>query len=58
VIARRRGVSVHRPDTLAVEGSYEHHARLGDALLLGEHNSAVLRSTVAAGNGLTVVTWS
>ncbi len=57
VISRRHSVTVHRPDTLAVEGSYEHHAPLGDALLLGEHNSVVLRSTVTAGDGLTVVTW-
>ncbi|MEV0570018.1 hypothetical protein [Dactylosporangium sp. NPDC050588] len=58
VVARRHGVTVHRPDTLAVEGAYEHHAPLGDALLLGEHDSVVLRGPVTAGDGLTVVRWS
>ncbi|WP_344506499.1 hypothetical protein [Dactylosporangium maewongense] len=58
VVGRRGGVTVHRPDTFAVEGTYEHHAPLGDALLLGEHDSVVLRGPVTAGNGLTVVRWS
>lgn len=58
VIGRRNGVTVHRPDTLTIDGSYQHHAPLGAALLLGEHNSVVLRSTVPTGSGLTIITWS
>jgi hypothetical protein len=57
LITSRRAVTFLTPGGFDVETTYQHHANLGGALLLPEHNCAVLQSSITTGNGLTVIRW-
>ncbi|MEV0291846.1 hypothetical protein AB0H36_47680 [Kribbella sp. NPDC050820] len=57
VIAARRTVSVLSPVTLEVEGTYDHHAELGGALLIPEDNLVVVRDRVHLADSYSVVRW-
>src|SRR5262249_21794673 len=57
LITSRRVVTFLTPGGLDVETTYQHHAKLGGALLLPEHNCAVLQSSITTGSGLTVIRW-
>lgn len=57
VIASRRAISVLSPATLEIEGTYDHHAKLGGALLIPEHNCVVVQNQVEDADGYSVVRW-
>jgi len=56
-IASRRAISVLSPATLEIEGTYDHHAKLGGALLIPEHNCVVVQNQVEDADGYSVVRW-
>jgi hypothetical protein len=57
LITSRRMVTFLTPGSFDVETIYQHHANLGGALLLPEHNCTVLQSSITTGDGLTVIRW-